>query len=213
MDNIVDYVKEKWQQLTAFSKKEELKEQLWEEILYRYSEQHRHYHNLTHIAFLFDQCDKHIHRISNPAVIGFAILYHDIVYDTYRPDNEEQSAELAEAHLKQLSVNSKIIADIKIFITATKNHKIPEGYALKNDLGLFLDFDISILGSEPESYKLYSEKIRQEYMKYPDEIYKEGRKLALQKVLKGNKIFITQDFLDAMEGTARQNIHTEVDQL
>ena len=71
MENIVDYVKEKWKQLTAFSKKEELKEQLWSEILYRYSEQHRRYHNLMsqHLQFIskwqsiLDRpCDNNFHQ-------------------------------------------------------------------------------------------------------------------------------------------------------
>jgi predicted metal-dependent HD superfamily phosphohydrolase len=213
MENILDYVKTKWKQLTAFSNKEEIKEQLWEEILYRYSERHRHYHNLSHIAFLYSLCDQHLDRISNPAVTGFAILYHDIVYDTYRPDNEEQSAALAESHLKQLNLNGRIIENIKTFIIATRDHKVPQGYSLKNDLGLFLDFDIAILGAEAETYKAYSEKIRQEYLKYPDNIYKAGRKQALQKVLESEKIFITDDFIETMEETARRNINTEVGQL
>jgi predicted metal-dependent HD superfamily phosphohydrolase len=213
MENILDYVKEKWKQLTAFSKKEEIKEQLWDEIVYRYSEPHRHYHNLNHIAFLFSQCDKYINRISNPAVTGFAIIYHDIVYDTYRQDNEEQSATLAETHLKQLQVNASIINNIKTFITATKNHQVPEDYALKEDLGLFLDFDIAILAAEPDTYKAYSEKIRQEYLKYPDKIYKEGRKQALQKVLAADKIFLTPDYIDTLETSARKNIRNEVGQL
>jgi predicted metal-dependent HD superfamily phosphohydrolase len=181
--------------------------------VYRYAEQHRRYHNLSHIAFLFDLCDNYIDRIANPGVIGFAILYHDIVYDTYRPDNEEQSAELAEAHLKQLNVNPSLIENVKTFIIATKDHKVPPGYTLKNDLGLFLDFDIAILASPQETYQLYSEKIRQEYLKYPDDVYKEGRKLALKKVLGSETIFITNDFIESKEAIARQNITREVEQL
>ncbi|HSU49284.1 MAG TPA: hypothetical protein VLJ41_01785 [Segetibacter sp.] len=213
MDNIIDYVKEKWNKLTAFSKKQEIKDQLWSDIVYRYAEQHRHYHNLTHIAFLFDLCDQYIDRISNPAVVGFAILYHDIVYDTYRPDNEEQSAEVAESHLKQLNLNTTLIENIKTFIIATKDHKLPQQYPLRNDLSLFLDFDIAILASPAETYQLYSQKIRQEYLKYPDDVYKEGRKLALKKVLQSANIFNTKDFIASMEETARKNIHNEVGQL
>ena len=213
MENNLDYVRQKWRQLTAFSKKEDLKEQLWDEIVYRYSEQHRHYHNLNHIAFLFTQCDKYISRIKNAAVTGFAILYHDIVYDTYRPDNEEQSAELATTHLQQLSVNKQLIDHVRTFIVATKDHKVPAVYDLKDDLALFLDFDIAILGSEPETYHAYSEKIRQEYLKYPDDIYRKGRKQALQKVLIADTIFITNDFIESMEAIARENINKEVGQL
>jgi len=210
MENILDYVKEKWRQLTAFSKKEELKQQLWEEIVYRYSEQHRHYHNLNHIAYLFSWCDKYIDGIKYPAVVGFAIIYHDIIYDTYRQDNEEQSAEIAEAHLTQLNINSKLIKNIREFILATKNHVIEEDSLLKEDLAMFLDFDMAILASADDFYKSYREKIRQEYSKYSDDLYKAGRKLALQKMLEMPVIFNTTTFREIFEPVARENIKKEI---
>jgi len=210
MENILEYLEEKWKKLTAFSKKEETKEQLWEEIVYRYSGQHRHYHNINHIAHLFTWCDRFIDKVSNPAVMGFSILYHDVIYDTYRTDNEAQSAAFAESHLQQLNVNSVLIDNVKTFITAAKDHTIPAGFSLQNDLALFLDFDMTILGVDEEMYKMYSEKIRHEYSKYPDPVYKEGRKLALQKVLASENIFSTNDFKEAMEEKARENISREV---
>ncbi|HEX8462061.1 MAG TPA: hypothetical protein VF623_11545 [Segetibacter sp.] len=210
MENVTEYVKEKWKQLTAFSKKEELKQQLWEEIVYRYSEQHRQYHNLTHIAYLFSHCDKYINQIKNPAVVGFAIIYHDIVYDTYRQDNEELSAQMAEAHLTQLNINSRLLQNVKDFIIASKNHTINEEFSLKDDLAIFLDFDMAILASEDDYYKLYSEKIRQEYAKYPDELYREGRKLALQKIMQTENIFNSKTFREEWEPIARQNINKEI---
>ncbi len=213
MENISEYVKEKWNRLTSFSKKEDIKEQMWEEIVYRYSGQHRHYHNLNHIAHLYSLLDKYTGKITNPAVIGFAILYHDVIYDTYSADNEEQSASFAEAHLRQLNVTTSLIDNVKTFIKATKDHTIPEGTSLRNDLTLFLDLDMSILGAEEEMYKLYSEKIRQEYSKYPDNVYKEGRKVALQKILAAESIFSTNAFKEEMEQKARENINREVNLL
>lgn len=210
MENSIDYVKEKWKRLTSFSKKDELKEQMWDEIVYRYSEQHRHYHNLNHIAHLFTLLDKYITKITNPAVVGFAILYHDVVYDTYSADNEEQSAAFAEAHLRQLNVNARLISNVKIFIEATKDHIIPEGVPLRNDLSYFLDFDMAILCADEDMYNMYREKIRQEYSKYPDQVYKEGRKLALQKVIEAENIFSTDDFRGEMEQKALENINREL---
>lgn len=210
MDNILEYVKEKWDQLTAFSKKEEIKKQLWEEVIYRYSGQHRHYHNLNHIAHLYMLLEKYYDKITSPAVIGFAILYHDVVYDTYSADNEEQSAAFAEAHLRQLNVNQGLVDNVKTFIKATKDHKIPEDVALHNDLSFFLDFDMAILGVDDEMYSLYSKKIRQEYAKYPDPLYKEGRQLALRRVLVEQNIFATDEFREVMEQKARENINREV---
>lgn len=210
MKNILEYVKEKWNQLTAFSKKEELKEQLWEEIVYRYLSQHRHYHNLNHIAHLFTFFERYMDRITNPAVMGFAILYHDVVYDTFSADNEEQSAAFAEAHLRQLHVNAALIDKVQQFIKATKDHEIQQSVSLPNDMAFFLDFDMAILGADEHMYKMYSKKIRQEYSKYSDEVYKEGRKLALQKILASEYIFSTGEFREEMEQKARENINREV---
>ena len=210
MDNILDIVAGKWKQLTAFSKKEEIKELLWDEIVYRYSEQHRHYHNLSHLAHLFNLCDLYIDRIKNPAVMGFAIIYHDIVYDTYRQDNEEQSAVIAGEHLKELNINTTLIENVQLFIHATKTHQVPENLPLHNDLALFLDFDMAILATDSETYKRYSVNIRQEYAKYPDPMYKEGRKQALKKVLALENIFATPEFRQEMEDKARENISNEV---
>jgi len=210
MENILEYVKEKWKKLTSFSKKEELKEQMWEEIVYRYSGHNRYYHNLNHIAHLFTLCDKYLDKIANPAVMGFAILYHDVVYDTYSTDNEEQSVAFAEAHLSQLNINTGLINNVKTFIKATKDYTIPPDYPLQHDLALFFDFDMAILGVDEEMYKLYSEKIRQEYSKYPDKVYKEGRKLAMQKVLTSENIFYTNELRQEMEEKARENINREV---
>ena len=210
MEDVLEYVKEKWILLTAFSKKEELKEQLWEDIVYRYSAQHRHYHNLTHIAYLYSLCDRYISLIKNPAVVGFAIIYHDIFYDTFRKDNEEQSAIVAHDHLKQLNVNSSLINNVKEFIRATKTHQVSPNSFLKDDLALFLDFDMAILAAEPELYKLYSEKIRKEYSKYADNIYKEGRKQALQSILASTNIFASAELKEEMEAQARINIQQEL---
>jgi len=213
MENSIKYLKEKWKKLTSFSRKEELKEQLWEEIVYRYSGQHRHYHNLNHIAHLYTLMDKYIDKITNPAVIGFAIMYHDIVYDTYSPDNEEQSAAFAEAHLRQMNVNNALIGNVKRFIESAKDHIMPENLSLQNDLSFFLDFDMAVLGVDEQMYKLYSEKIREEYARYPDPVYRQGRKLALQKVQALENIFFTEEFRQEMEQKARENINSEVNLL
>ena len=213
MENVVEYVKMNWEKLTAFSRKEDVKERLWKEIEYRYAENHRAYHHLGHIAYLFQLLNTYLGQIANPAVVGFAILYHDIVYDTYRKDNEEQSETIAEKHLSELQVKKEIIDHVKTFILATKNHALPEGYALNQDLSFFLDFDMAILGEDFETYKLYSQKIRKEYAQYTDDLYQAGRKQALQKFISSPHIYSTDDFRVVMEDAARKNIQMEIELL
>ena len=209
MSTAEEFVKGKWEKLTAFSNKKEIKDYLWNELVYRYSGPHRFYHNLNHVAYIFSLCDTYLEHIQNKAVVGFAILYHDVVYDTFRGDNEEQSAMIAETHLQKLKLNPTIIAHVKDFIFATKQHLIPENFILKDDLALFLDFDLAILGEDNETYKLYSQQIRQEYLKFSDELYNRGRKEALQKMI-DSSLFHTELFKNAKGEKAKANMLLEI---
>ncbi len=213
MNEVEEFVKERWEQLTAFSNKNDVKEKLWQDIVYRYCEPHRAYHNLNHIAYIFSLLSSYLPQVKNPAVMGFAILYHDIVYDTYRKDNEKESAEMAAIHLTELMVKKEIIEQVKVFIMATKLHEVPTEHSLSNDLALFLDLDMAILGEDFETYKMYSSRIRKEYAQYSDELYRAGRKEALEKFLSSENIFITEEFRIVIEDAARKNIRREIGQL
>ncbi len=212
MSTAEEFVKGKWEKLTAFSNKKEIKDYLWNELVYRYSGPHRFYHNLNHVAYIFSLCDTYLEHIQNKAVVGFAILYQDVVYDTFRGDNEEQSAMIAETHLQKLKLNPTIITHVKDFILATKQHLIPENSILKDDLSLFLDFDLAILGEDNETYKLYSQQIRQEYLKYGDELYNRGRKEALQKMI-DSPLYHTELFKNAKGEKAKANMLSEITSL
>jgi predicted metal-dependent HD superfamily phosphohydrolase len=210
MENVIEYLHPKWQQLTAFSKKEELKESLWNEIAEQYSESNRHYHNLNHIANLFSLFEKYVAEIKQPAIVGFAIFYHDIVYNTFREDNEEQSALKAREHLQQLNINKSLLQNIESFILATKDHEVPADFPFANDLSYFLDFDVAILGSKWEDYFRYSHNIRKEYGQFPDAVYKAGRKQALERLLNKQQFFYTPQLKEVYEENSRENINKEL---
>jgi predicted metal-dependent HD superfamily phosphohydrolase len=89
---------------------------------------------------------------------------------------------------------------------ATKSHK---SEITDNDLDLFLDFDISILAKNWEGYRRYSEQIRQEYIHYPDNIYKPGRIKVLNLLMSGG-LFRTQLFQEKFEEKAKENMTKEI---
>lgn len=210
MEKILGYLEEKWKQLTAFSKKEEVKDKLWNEIVECYTEPKRYYHNLNHIGSLFELFERFMPHINQPAITGFSIFYHDIVYDTFRHDNEEKSAAKAREQLQQLNINRSLLHAIELFILATKTHDIPNGFPFKNDLSFFLDFDLSILGVKWEDYFMYSYNIRKEFNQYPDTAYKEGRRQALERIANKPFLFLTPQLQQLFEETARQNINKEL---
>lgn len=210
MENVHEYLQTKWQQLTAFSKKEALKNECWSEIIKYYSRPHRFYHNLNHIGSLFQLLDENISLAENPALIGFAIIYHDVVYDNLRNDNEEQSAVKAREHLTRLNLKSSFIKNIEDLILATKLHKVDTSSPVQADMALFLDLDLAVLSSEWHDYEAYRQNIRKEFKQYPDSIFNSGRKNALQQILNKGAIYLTPQFQTSFEERARQNLTREI---
>ncbi|WP_207494121.1 HD domain-containing protein [Aridibaculum aurantiacum] len=203
-------IDQKWQQLTAFNPDTELKNTLLHEIKSAYTAPGRHFHNLDHIEQMLQLCDEHIAALQNPVVVGFAIVYHDIIYNTERRDNEEQSAEKARRHLKAINLKRSFISEVEAFILATKDHVIPEEVVNKNDLAFFLDFDLAVLGSSEFAYEQYRKDIRQEYLQYRTHVYKEGRKQAMLQLLKKDHLYYTNAFRELYEQQARENINNEL---
>ena len=65
MNAAEEFVKGKWEKLTAFTNKKEIKDYLWNELVYRYSGPHRFYHNLNHVAYIFSLFDSYLNNIKN----------------------------------------------------------------------------------------------------------------------------------------------------
>lgn len=183
---------------------------LTKEILQSYSQSGRYYHNADHIAALLLLADEYQDYIDKPSCMGFAILYHDIIYDVSKSDNEEQSAYIATERLEQLGVSPEIITDVRRYILATKKHELSEGDDNTVELALFLDFDLSVLGASPEFYDAYAQNIRREYAVYEDAVYYPGRKAVLQAFLQKPHLYHTQLFRESYEQQARANIEREI---
>ncbi len=210
MNNAKLYTEEKWNILTSFSKKNDLKAGLWNEILERHSEPYRFYHTIGHVAAMFNLCDQYLSEVENPLAVGFAILYRNIVCDTFKNDNAEESAAIAKRHLMLLLVKPAIIKEVEQLILTAGQHVLPEEEAYSTDLPLFLDFDLAIMGEEWPKYELYMQQIRKEFRQYPDDTYNPGRKNALENLLKKETLFFTPLLREVFEPTARKNIFREI---
>ena len=134
-----------------FSKDTALISLLWQEIQLAYSEATRLYHTLKHLENIY----KELQSFKLTPLLEFAIFYHDIVYDVKRDDNEEQSAFLAKKRLEQLNAPITLIKEVFQLIIETKTHK-----ASSEVNALFLDADLSILGSDIKSIlKMYAKSM------------------------------------------------------
>ena len=179
----------------------------WSEIEQRYSARSRYYHTLEHIENMLAELAKIESAIGDKDTLLFSIYYHDIIYEPTKDDNEHQSALF---FLERISQTSFIDLHVCIAqIEKTKTHTL----STDQDTNFLLDLDLSILGKSPEEYQNYSKNIRNEYQMYPDLIYRNERRKALQNFLKMESIYKTEFFKREYEAQALKNIKREMAQM
>ncbi len=179
---------------------------LWNEIQSLYSEAHRHYHTLTHLAQLHKALSPVWETLEDPDAVLFALFYHDSIYNPQSAQNEEDSANLARRRMQEMGVPAETIQKCNEIILATKSHQNTGG----RDTDLFTDADLSILGAPPEAYAEYAKAVRAEYAVYDDKTYAAGRAKVLEHFLAMDRIFKTDYFLGLWELPARKNLEWEL---
>jgi len=182
--------------------------ELWNEVELYYAEPHRFYHNLNHIENVWHALGKHPGIVGDQSML-LSVIYHDVIYDPSRTDNEERSADLASKRLLEAGFPKEIIQQCYERIIATKSHRTADDL-LTN---LFLDADLSILGSSAQDYKQYYKNIRREYAIFPDDVYYPGRMKVLQHFLSSAAIFKTEAFFIQYEKSARKNLENELSEI
>jgi predicted metal-dependent HD superfamily phosphohydrolase len=183
-----------------------------DETVRAYLEPHRHYHTLDHIAALLALLDRHGADAADRDALTLAILFHDIVYDPTRQDNEEASARWAVARLEALGFPADLRAKVERHIVATRHDRAVEAIG-ETDLALLLDLDLSILAAPPAKYRAYAQAVRREYAFVPDRLYRPGRRRVLEGFLQRDPIYLTRRLRAAWEQPARDNLAAEIAQL
>lgn len=174
-----------------------------------YSQNTRHYHNLSHIEAMLKKALELGHDPVHDPDLFWSIWLHDIIYNPLYKNNEEKSAKYATKLLRKLNAAEELIDKIGVYIIASANHSQRDS---NEKLNLFLDLDLLILGQTSEVYMEYCNAIRMEYALIPTIIYNRGRKKVLESLLESEKIFHTKNF-EVYEKQARKNIETELQSL
>ncbi|MFJ7216892.1 HD domain-containing protein [Amycolatopsis sp. NPDC098790] len=152
----------------------------WPALRARYGEPHRRYHTLDHAAAVvrdsawlagdLDETDR--------AVLAVAAWAHDVVYDANPGEDERASAHWAREALTGVpETHQKRVEDL---ILTTIEHDAPPDDHLATAL---LDADLAVLGAQPDRYAAYARAVREEYAKYTDEVWREGRIAVLEGML------------------------------
>lgn len=177
----------------------------------RYQEPHRHYHTWSHIGALLRHFDIGHVRLHRPKPVLWALFWHDAIYDPQRTDNEEMSAQLLIQEARS-ELSSEDLAFAAAIIRATEKHALTGGIkeAEREDMGFFLDVDLSILAAVPDVFDTYEANIRKEYAFVPEEKYRSARAGILQRFLERDRIYYTPVFLHAWEAKARSNLRRSI---
>lgn len=179
------------------------------DLVRRYSEPLRYYHNLSHTEFCLEEFDFVRDFSSNPDRVEMAIWYHDAVYDTRSSLNEKKSAQLAAVVARRAMLPEIFVRQVRRLILAT-SHKTPP----KNlDSQVIVDVDLSILGQPEEIFEEYERQIRNEYAWVPEIVFNAERSSFLKAFLRRETIYSMGYFQDKYESQARRNILRSINRL
>ncbi|MBU1376031.1 MAG: phosphohydrolase [Alphaproteobacteria bacterium] len=173
-----------------------------------YANPSRRYHSRRHIDDCLTKLDAWPGLTPDERrVLGWAIWWHDAIYDARASDNEARSADLARADLPALGATPAEVDEVARLILLTAGHQVPDGDRLG---AVLVSIDLSILASEPAAYDAYARAVREEYAHVPDELWRPGRARVLQHFLDAPVIFADPAFRAAHEAQARANLAREI---
>lgn len=148
-------------------------------LLEMWNEPHRSYHNLNHLVDLTnminsDYANSKINQVTAEKLL-LTSLFHDIIYDPTRTDNEVKSAEF---FLNLCTEKKDIhILDIKQAILDTATHT-GDNYLSER----FNKYDMNIVERDFDSLLEWEKGIHEEY-NFAGDLYKEGRIKFLESIV------------------------------
>ncbi len=196
--------KQPWAELGLVARME-----LHADLRKRYSEPHRAYHTLHHIAECLELLQQTQSLAQSSASIELAIWFHDAIYDPRKTDNEMRSAEWAQRELKRAGATSALQDRIVSMILITGHDGEPQ----TPDEELMSDIDLSILGAGAKRFDEYEQQVRQEYRHVPLQQFRTGRRKILSGFLERDPIYITEWFRSRREAQARANLQRSLTRL
>ena len=179
------------------------------ELVERYREPWRRYHDARHLLAVLRQVDA-LAADQDLFIVRLAAWFHDAVYDLpFRElTNEEGSARLALRELSRAGLEQEDLTQVARLVRMTAEHvpgsRDPEGE-------LLCDADLAILASPPEEYAAYVHEVREEYAFVPDEEFWAARFEVLEPWVEG-EIFRTGKG-KLLTGAARANVTEEATRL
>lgn len=181
--------------------------EIGEELIARYGDPARRYHNLGHLADVLAAVDVLSPEAVNLPAVELAAWFHDAVYDVRRDDNEEQSARLAEGQLPAAGLDETSVRQVARLVRLTAGH---DPAAEDPDAAVLCDADLAVLAGEESRYAAYVGEIREEYAHVDDDAFRIGRMSVLRQLLALPQLFNTAEGRRRWQTSARANLRREL---
>jgi predicted metal-dependent HD superfamily phosphohydrolase len=172
--NLVGF--EAWAQLAGDSPTSRTE---WAAVVAAWSEPHRRYHDLAHLAAVLGLVGELTGAATDPDAVRLAAWYHDVVYDPRRGDNEQISAERARAGLRGLVPSERVEEVVRLVLLTAGHDPAPEDA----NGAVLCDADLAVLAGPPEAYAAYASAVREEYGHLSDAEFTAGRTAVLEHLL------------------------------
>lgn len=189
---------------------------VFHDLLDRWSEPHRHYHDPRHLLAVLSSIDLLERHGEDPGpwprALRLAAWFHDAVYegDPGRPagQDEEDSAVLAETLLDRMGLPTAEIQETARLVRLTVSHDPEEDDPAGR---LFSDADLEVLGRPAPEYTRYLDAVRQDFSHVPDAAFAAGRAAVVRQLLALDPIYRTRTGQVRWEARARVNLAAELE--
>jgi predicted metal-dependent HD superfamily phosphohydrolase len=179
------------------------------DLLARWQQSHRHYHDREHLAEVLDAVDLLGDLATDLPAVRLAAWFHDAVYAGRPGDDEEASAVVAGQVLAALRVPARRVAEVVRLVRLTARHDPAD-----DDLDgqVLCDADLAILAAPPDRYARYCRAVRAEYAQVPDDAFRAGRAAVLEGLATG-RLYRTTRGHECWDAAARFNLERELSDL
>jgi len=178
--------------------------EVFSDLVGRYNQKRRYYHNLNHIAHLLKLWQENKTALQDPLAVFLAIWFHDAVYRPGSLSNEQKSAELVKKLFAHTTMSGCLIDKVQTLVMATRLH-----YGEDRDSQIFIDFDLAILGEPSSVYRRYVFGVFKE-SSMPNAIFAPLRRRWLLKMLDRPRLFNAMPGQEIYEVGARENLKMEL---
>ena len=174
----------------------------------------RGYHSWSHPQALLALLEEVRADLNDPLAVECAIVFHDAVYDPLAADNEKRSAALAKAKLAGV-VPDPTLQRAVLMIEASERHAVPDALSPSDalDCRIFLDLDLSILGSGEAAFDAYEAGVRFEYRHVTQAAFNAGRAGVLRRFLMRDSLYLSPWGRARFEAKARANLQRSLNAL